>query len=184
VSVTATGRAPESFTTERLVAHRAGVADEDFVAAMFSDPRVHATLGGPRDRSQVRDALRRWEAHWSRHRFGPWIVADASGGAPVGWILLHATDTGGAGGVEVGWSIAADRWGEGLAAEGGRAATRIGFDDVGLASLVTFTLPENRASRRVMEKIGFTYDTDVEHAGLRHVLYRLDRATWEQRDDG
>jgi RimJ/RimL family protein N-acetyltransferase len=50
--------------------------------------------------------------------------------------------------------------------------------------LVSFTLPDNRASRRVMEKIGFRHDTEVEHAGLPHVLYRLDRANWEQRTHG
>jgi ribosomal-protein-alanine N-acetyltransferase len=176
--------APESFTTARLVAHRGGPADEEFVAAMFADPRVHATLGGPRDRENVRRALGLWDEHWTTHGFGPWIVDDAATGAPLGWILLHTTDTGGRGGVEVGWSIAADRWCEGLASEGGAAATRIGFVDVGLDALVSFTLPDNLGSRRVMEKIGFTYADDVEHAGLSHVLYRLDRTTWEQRHDG
>ena len=43
---------------------------------------------------------------------------------------------------------------------------------------------ENEPSRRVMEKVGFTYDTEVEHAGLPHVLYRLDRTTWEQNTMG
>jgi hypothetical protein len=35
-----------------------------------------------------------------------------------------------------------------------------------------------------MEKLGFEYDTEVEHAGLPHVLYRLDRTTWGQRTHG
>ncbi|MGZ4796347.1 MAG: GNAT family N-acetyltransferase [Acidimicrobiia bacterium] len=171
--------APESFATARLVAHRAGGDDEDFVVAMFADPRVTATLGGPRDRETVGQALRRWDEHWVTHGFGPWIVDETATGAPVGWILLHVTDTGGPGSVEVGWSIAADRWGAGLATEGGAAATRIGFRDVGVDALVSFTLPGNRASRGVMEKLGFAYDCDVEHAGLPHVLYRLTKKDWE-----
>jgi len=173
--------APEELVTERLVAHRGGPADEDFVVSMFSDARVHATLGGPRDRANVRDALARWDAHWDVHGFGPWIADDATTGASVGWILLHTTETGGPGSVEVGWSIAADRWGEGLATEGGAAATAVGFGAVGLDALVSFTLVDNVASRRVMEKIGFGLDGEVEHAGLPHVLYRLDRDTWEAR---
>jgi len=178
------GRAPDTFDTARLHAHRGGPDDEEFVVAMFADPRVYATLGGPRDRANVRRALGLWDEHWTTHRFGPWIVDDAATGAPVGWILLHVTDTGGPGGVEVGWSIAADRWGEGLASEGGAAATRIGFADVGRDALVSFTLPDNRGSRRVMEKIGFGYDGEVEHAGLPHVLYRLDRTNWEHGTHG
>jgi RimJ/RimL family protein N-acetyltransferase len=173
--------APEELVTERLVAHRGGPADEDFVVSMFADPRVHATLGGPRDRAKVRDALARWDAHWDVHGFGPWIANDGTTGAPVGWILLHTTETGGPGSIEVGWSIAADRWGEGLATEGGAAVTAVGFDTVGVDALVSFTLVDNLGSRRVMEKIGFGFDTAVEHAGLPHVLYRLDRDTWEER---
>lgn len=44
------------------------------------------------------------------------------------------------------------------------------------AELVAFTLPHNAASRRVMEKAGFAYERDTEHAGLPHVLYRSRRS--------
>ena len=91
------------------------------------------------------------------------------------------TSNGGAQGVEVGWTIAADRWREGLGFEAGAAATHVGFETLGLDEIVSFTQPHNVASRGVMEKIGFVYDRDVEHANLPHVLYRLDRETWEKR---
>ena len=35
------------------------------------------------------------------------------------------------------------------------------------------TLPTNEGSRRVMAKAGFTYDRDIVHWDLPHVLYRL-----------
>jgi RimJ/RimL family protein N-acetyltransferase len=44
---------------------------------------------------------------------------------------------------------------------------------LGLDDIVAFTLPTNDASRRVMEKLGFSYERDIEHAGMPHVLYRL-----------
>lgn len=174
----------QTFSTERLDAHRGGIADLDFVASMFDDPRVTATLGGRRDREQTRDAISRWDAHWDARGFGPWILTDRTTQKPVGWLLLHTTETGGPNSVELGWSIAADRWREGLASEAAGEGIRIAFRDVGLHALVTFTLVENEPSRRVMEKVGFTYDTEVEHAGLPHVLYRLDRTTWEQNTMG
>lgn len=43
---------------------------------------------------------------------------------------------------------------------------------LGLDEVVAFTLPTNLASRAVMERTGFTFAGDVEHAGLAHVLYR------------
>ena len=72
----------------------------------------------------------------------------------------------------------------GLATEGARAVIRYAFEDLGLDSLVSFTVPENLRSRHVMEKLGMTHDPadDFDHPRLpeghpmrRHVLYRLKR---------
>jgi [ribosomal protein S5]-alanine N-acetyltransferase len=54
-----------------------------------------------------------------------------------------------------------------------REVAALGLGRLGLAGLVARTLPTNRASRRVMEKVGFGYERDTVHAGLTHVLYRL-----------
>jgi RimJ/RimL family protein N-acetyltransferase len=87
--------------------------------------------------------------------------------------------------VEVGWRLAAEHWGKGYAPEGARAALAFGFQVLGLEEIVSFTVPGNVRSRRVMEKIGLTYAVgeDFDHPSLpaghplrRHVLYRLRRA--------
>lgn len=68
--------APEVFTTERLVARRVRAADEPFVAAMYQDPDVKATLGSPRDAEQVHRLVARMIDHWDRRGFGVWILRD------------------------------------------------------------------------------------------------------------
>ena len=87
--------------------------------------------------------------------------------------------------VEIGWRLAVDHWGQGLATEGANAVVRYSFEKLGLGELVSFTVPANVASRRVMEKLGMTYDPadDFDHPRLpeghprrRHVLYRLRRS--------
>ena len=50
-------------------------------------------------------------------------------------------------------------------------SVEVAFNDLGLREIVAFTLPDNLASRRVMEKAGFVYDREVTHVGLPHVLY-------------
>jgi RimJ/RimL family protein N-acetyltransferase len=84
--------------------------------------------------------------------------------------------------VEIGWRIAVPYWGKGLATEGSREVIRFAFEWLRLESLVSFTVPENVASRRLMEKLGMTHDPaeDFDHPKLpvghrlrRHVLYRL-----------
>lgn len=178
-----TVRVPEAFATPRLDAHRIDPgADEEFLVAMWSDPRVAATLGGARDRSQVHAITERLVGHWDAHGHGMWVLRDRTTAAPVGWVMLTATDVGGPGGVEVGWSVAADRWREGLASEAAAEAVRIAFTDLDRDDVVSFTLVDNVASRGVMEKLGFAYEADVEHAGLPHVLYRLTKKEWEAND--
>ena len=84
--------------------------------------------------------------------------------------------------VEIGWRLSADHWGRGYATEGAQAALTFGFDVVGLPEIVSFTVPDNIRSRRVMEKIGMKRDPaeDFDHPSLpdghrlqRHVLYRI-----------
>jgi RimJ/RimL family protein N-acetyltransferase len=165
--------APETFTTARLVARRVQPADEAFLAAMFSDPAVHATLGGPRDDAGVRQMQERMLDHWERRGFGTWIVRDRVTDVPVGWVGLHETDTGGPGGVELLYAITSARWREGLAVEVSRAVVDIAGSLPGLDELVCFTLVDNIASQRTMQRLGFCGAEPVEHAGLPHVIMRL-----------
>lgn len=89
--------------------------------------------------------------------------------------------------VEIAWRLAPEHWGIGLATEGARAVVRHAFGALGLNEIVSFTVPANVASRRVMEKLGMERDPaeDFDHPLLpdghplrRHVLYRLQRARW------
>lgn len=84
--------------------------------------------------------------------------------------------------VEIGWRLASEYWGKGYAPEGATACLRYGFENLGLKEIVSFTPINNLKSRRVMEKIGMTYDSkdDFDHPNLaeshplrRHVLYRI-----------
>lgn len=168
--------APEEVLTDRMVLRRPLAEDLDELTALLGDPRVGRWLGGVADRARTAEMLGRWIAHWDAHGFGLWTARDRESGALVGRGGLLATIVGGAGAIEAGWTIAPGSWGEGLATELGAASIQVAERDLRVSELVSFTLPDNVASRRVMEKLGFTYARDVTHAGLPHVLYRRDSA--------
>jgi len=120
-------------------------------------------------------------AHFEQHGFGLWAVEVVDQVSFIGFVGLavpsfeaHFTPC-----VEVGWRIAAEFWGQGYAIEAARATLMFGFGPVALKEIVSFTVPENARSRRVMERLGMTHDPadDFEHPTLldrrRHVLYRL-----------
>jgi RimJ/RimL family protein N-acetyltransferase len=146
--------------------HRAGLI------AVLGDPRVGATLGGAATPEQVDGHIAAMQEHWRAHGFGWYAFLDRETAALVARGGPHYARVGGREEVEIGWTVAADRWGEGLATELGAASLDIAFGSLGLVDVVSFTLPDNVASRRVMEKLGFAFERDVVHAGLPHVLYR------------
>jgi ribosomal-protein-alanine N-acetyltransferase len=172
--------------TERLVLRGWGGGDLAPFAALNADPAVMEHFPSLLSRAESDAVVRRVEEHFARHGFGLWAV-EAPGVAPfLGFVGLsvprfeaHFTPC-----VEVGWRLARAHWGHGFAPEAARAALRFGFEQAGLEQIVSFTVPANAKSRRVMEKIGMRHDAadDFDHPALpvdhplrRHVLYRIDR---------
>jgi RimJ/RimL family protein N-acetyltransferase len=158
-------------TTPRMRGERIGPEHQAELEALLGDPQVGATLGGTRTPEEVAGQIAAHAEHWDHYGFGYWLFRDRDGVA-VARGGLGATNTGGPG-VEVGWAVTPERWGQGYATELGAAAIAVAFGDLGLAEVVSYTMPHNRASRRVMEKLGFEYEREVVHADLPHVLYRL-----------
>jgi RimJ/RimL family protein N-acetyltransferase len=172
--------------TERLLLRRWREEDREPFAAMNADPRVMRYFPACQTREESNALVDRAEAHFDRHGFGPFAVELCGNGEFVGFIGLvvpafqaHFTPC-----VEIGWRLAAAYWNQGLATEGALACVRYGFDAIGLEEIVSFTVPDNIASRRVMEKIGMRRDEadDFDHPKIpdghhfrRHVLYRLTR---------
>ena len=142
---------------------------------MLGDARVGATLGGVATPAAVDAQIARMAAHWARHGFGWYAFSDRATGALVARGGPQRAHVAGRDEVEIGWTVVPERWDQGLATELGAASIELAFGPLGLADVVSFTLPENRASRRVMEKLGFTFERDTVHKGLPHVLYRCER---------
>lgn len=162
--------------TPRLAGEPIDASHTAALETMLGDPRVGATMGGVLDADGVRSSVAAKVAHWEHHGFGYWVWRERASGDVVARGGLQHTWLEGAGHeVEVGWVVSPERWGEGFATELGAASVRFGFERLGLADVIAFALPENAASRRVMEKLGFAYEREAHHAGLPHVVYRVRR---------
>jgi RimJ/RimL family protein N-acetyltransferase len=125
----------------------------------------------------------RIQDHFARHGFGLWAVEVPGVADFIGFVGLSVpqfeapfTPC-----VEIGWRLAFEHWGKGYATEAARAALDFGFQHLSLKEVVSFTVPANRRSRAVMERIGMTRNPleDFDHPSLpeghplrRHVLYR------------
>ena len=81
--------------------------------------------------------------------------------------------------VEIGWMLAPSAWGKGYATEAGAAIRDEAFERLELETIVAEHHPENVASRRVIEKLGMTFERDtVTQDGWPVRVYRLTREQW------
>ena len=162
-------------------------ADRVPFAAMHADPLVMQFMPAVLGDDQCSVLVERNLEHWREHGFGLWSLEVKGGPTFVGYAGLLRTSFVApfTPSVEIDWMLARDAWRQGYAVEAASAICMRAFDVLGIDELVSFTVPENSRSRRVMERLGMKRNEteDFDHPRLpeghslrRHVLYRLTRA--------
>ena len=162
--------------TPRLVLRAWREDDLGPFAAMNALPEVTKYLRRPLTAEQSDDLVRRIQAHWDERGFGLWAAELRGDGRFVGFIGLSVPTFLPAvlPAVEVGWRLAPNVWGQGLATEGGRASISYGFDTLALDRIVSIIHPDNGASRRVAEKLGMRLSHTLPHPPLGEVcIYEI-----------
>ena len=142
----------------------------DDLARIYADLEVMRYMspgGRPLSRDECAKESDRMRLLWDEYGYGPWAAIDRRSGRWVGktGLELHE-DWPGQHKWEVGWELDPEFWGQGLATEGGRAGVRFGFREAKLERIISVTVPENAASRRVMEKCGLNPNPPKEGVGL------------------
>ena len=175
--------------TARLVLRPWREADREPFAALNADPEVRRFFPSLQTRVESDASADFLASQFDRTSFGPWVV-EVPGVTPfagfVGpWEVNF--DIPPRGRVEIGWRLARAHWGKGYATEAAKAALDFGFGPGGIEEIVAFVVPENRASRAVMDRIGLREDpagafdhprVAEGHPQRRHLLYRLHRKDW------
>ena len=141
--------------TDRLCLRPFELADAEAAHEWFGDEFVMKyTPSGP-DPSvlKTRQRLATYQEHQSKHGFSKWLITDRQSGRPIGDAgLLHQPDQGW---LDLGYRLSRSWWGKGLATEAASAWVSAAAGTPGLPPLVAIVHPENAASIRVLEKLGF-----------------------------
>lgn len=172
--------------TERLILRTWKECDIDPMAVIDQDPKVCEHLPGIGNREATAAGIEKMTQHYQEHGFGFYAIELKSSLELIGFLGIkipffesHFTPA-----VEIGWRLASNHWNQGYATEGAKAVLAYAFDILKLNEVVSFTVVNNKASRRVMEKIGMQYNPteDFAHPHLakghplkQHVLYRLSK---------
>lgn len=162
--------------TERLLLRPPTPEDRSHYHAHFTQPEVERWLRPsplpPFNSGALDELVEGDQAHWSDHGFGPWVLIEQETGAFAGRGGLHWTTVEEIAMVELAWSVEPRLHRNGYATEMAKEATEWARE-LEMEELIALVLPANIPSRRVAEKLGGEQTDEVEHAGLPHLLYRM-----------
>ncbi len=163
--------------TTRLILRPPRAADLDAFVEIHEDPEVMrymTVVGSLSGRTAGWRMLAMLIGHWQLRGYGQWSVIEKTTREVIGRVGLWNPE--GWPGLEVGWLIRHNRWGQGFATEAAREALRFAFDDVRAEHVISLIRPDNARSIRVAEKLGETLEGTHTMDGVTLSVYGVHRS--------
>jgi len=144
--------------TERLLLRNITLDDKEELLKLYSDPTVQKYTGEPVVESieEIESAIRTRIKDYAKYGYGRWATILKNGMQFIGWAglaYLPEFDE-----IDLGYRFLPEYWGTGIATEASQAILNYGFDKLELKKIVAIALKENKASIRVMEKVGMEFE--------------------------
>lgn len=114
-----------------------------------------------------------------------WLVYVTRVRKPVGWVSLRVAERDLATG-EIGYSIVRDFRGRGIASEAVRVLMDEAFTQGGLTRINAYCLPENKPSRRLLERLSFVPEGTLPRGATVNghivdvLMHKMERDRWFQ----
>jgi ribosomal-protein-alanine N-acetyltransferase len=161
------------FESARLRFRETTVNDAEDMYRLNSDPDVMRYTGDVSWNSiaEAKQFLATYQ-DFKKNGMGRWAAIRREDEAMIGWcgLKLHPN-----GEVDLGYRLFKKYWNMGYATEAGLASLHYGFDVLGLKTIIGQVLPANKASIRVLEKVGMYFlrhDKD-ELTGEKILVYTI-----------
>ena len=170
--------------SERLGFRSFKETDLDLFHKMNSDPEVMKYFPSVLDKEETLSLMNKINAHINEHGFGFYAVDLLSEDTFIGFIGLKRPnfDADFTPCVEIGWRLDKKYWNRGLATEGSARCLDYALSHLNLSEVYSFTSLLNKASERVMQKIGMKKIGEFDHPLVQdklplkaHCLYRTSK---------
>jgi len=157
--------------TPRLILRGFSASDVEPYVRMMADPDVTRFLGDgrPLDRIDAWRQLALLVGHWELRGFGLWAVEERATGRLIGRIGCHEPE--GWPGFELGYVLAREAWGRGLAREGAAAALDHARRVLKRREIISLIRPANRPSIALATHFGAQRTGSVEFFGAPTEVY-------------
>jgi RimJ/RimL family protein N-acetyltransferase len=174
--------------TARLRLRTWGEEDADAFYAVMNHEPVMRYLGGVQTRDHWQQVFDRVVAYQAEFGYTFWIVERKADGEMLGFCGLKRVNAPGAscpGEHEIGWRLRESAWGQGIAKEAAIASLDLAFGRFAAPYVVALTVPGNRGSWGLMERLGMIRRPDLDYVDPRFgpelnptIVYRMDAADW------
>ena len=163
--------------TDRLYYRPTRLADAEALFAFLGDREAMRFTHVQPSLRACRRHIAGYEHQRARIGCAPWTISEKPGGSIVGWGGLYEDPFDRGWGIELGYHFMPSAWGRGYATELAMLCLQVARQ-LRLDLLTAFAHPDNAASRRVLEKAGFTVERFVPK--MQRYLYRrqLTEARW------
>jgi RimJ/RimL family protein N-acetyltransferase len=157
--------------TERLAFRSWIAADLAHFCAICSEPRVMQFVGDgqPWSREQTQTFIERAIAHSQQHGYCQWALVLKNSAELIGFCGFMPAEAG----AEIGWRLAHEHWGKGLATEAAQAAMKYGFEELGFPRVIATVQSGNQASLRVVEKLGMRQEGKMRRNGREVLVFSV-----------
>ncbi len=158
--------------TDRLAFRKWNAEDLDQFHAICSDPQVMQFVGDGQAWSKARTGqfIQLAIDTLQENGYCQWAVIHKANQEMIGFCGFVNTDTDS----EIGWRLAPEYWGQGLATEAARAILKHGIQTLGFQRVIATVQAKNMASIRVIEKLGMTLERSFDRDGREVLLYSAD----------
>lgn len=156
--------------TERLFVREETEEDLDNIYPMYDQPHIAKYLERPYDnRKDEVEYMQKYRKYvYGYYQYGLWHVIDKATGMPAGRAGLNPkTYADGKSGVELGYMIAEPFTHKGYCMEVCTAIMEYARKELYLTELFCLIKPENKISQHVAERLGFTFDREIEAEGKK-----------------
>jgi RimJ/RimL family protein N-acetyltransferase len=146
-------------TTDRLILRQFAPADASFILSLLNDPAFLKFIGdkGVKTIDDARNYLTNGPiASYQRHGFGLYLVELKETGTPIGMCGLLKRDS--LEHVDLGFAFMPDYRGQGFGFESANAVVSFARNNLNLDHILAITDPENEASIKLLEKLGFQFE--------------------------
>ncbi len=144
--------------TKRLILREICLNDKVELFKLHSNQAVQEFTGEKLVQSieEIEEAIESRIKNYSKYGYGRWATFIKEEMQFVGWAglaYLPEFDE-----IDLGYRFFPKYWGLGIATEASQAILKHGFEVLKLKKIIAIAMKENKASIRVMEKIGMTFD--------------------------